>query len=130
MPGDDPADHIPGEIQLENPECRIHMDFQKGIPRDQPLADAVGDPQTGHWTAAAKPAVAEGLGLQIGGIAGCGQFIRDQILREVRVYGFQRAPQVERVFPRLRFGVALFRFRQGQVWPVLALLLGVQGQRA
>ena len=98
------------------------MDFQNRIPRDQPLADAIGDPQTRHRTAAAKPAVTEGFCLQIGGIAGGGQLIRDQVLREVRVYVFQRAPQGERVFPRLRFGVALLRFRREQVWPVRALL--------
>ena len=32
-PGNDPADYISGEIQLEKPECRIHVDFQNRIPR-------------------------------------------------------------------------------------------------
>ena len=93
-PGDDPADHIPGEIQLEKPKCRIHMDFQNRIPRDQTLAYSIGDPQTRHRTTAAKPAVAKRFGFQIRGIAGRGQFFKDQFLREILVYAFQRAPQV------------------------------------
>jgi len=91
---DDPADHISGKIQLEKPKCRIHMDFQNRIPRDQTLADSIGDPQTRHRTTAAKPAVSNRFGFQISGIAGRGQFFKDQFLREILVYAFQRAPQV------------------------------------
>ena len=93
-PGNDPADHIPGEIQLEKPKCRIHMDFQNRIPRDQTLAYSIGDPQTRHRTTASKPAFAKRFGFQICCIAGRGQFFKYQFLREIRVYAFQRAPRV------------------------------------
>ena len=91
---DDPADYISGEIQLEKPKCRIHMDFQYRIPRDQTLADSIGDPQTRHRTTASKPAFTKRFGLQICCIAGRGQFFKYQFLREIRVYAFQRAPRV------------------------------------
>ena len=93
-PGNDPADHIPGEIQLEKPKCRIHMDFQNRIPRNQTLADSIGDPQTRHRTTASKPAFTERFGFQICCIAGRSQFFKYQFLREIRVYAFQRAPRV------------------------------------
>ena len=92
--GDDTADHIPGKIQFKKPKCRIHMDFQNRIPRDQTLADSIGDPQTRHRTTASKPAFTKRFGLQICCIAGRGQFLKYQFLREIRVYAFQRAPRV------------------------------------
>ena len=57
--GDDPADHIPGEVDFEDPEGGIRMDFQDRIPRDHPLVDAVGNPKPGHGTTAPEPAFAK-----------------------------------------------------------------------
>ena len=57
--GNDTADHVPGEVDFEDPEGGIHMDFQDRVPRDHPFADAVGDPQPRHGTAAPEPAFAK-----------------------------------------------------------------------
>ena len=57
--GNDPADHIPGEVDFEDPEGGIRMDFQDRIPRDHPLVDAVGNSKSRHGTTAPEPAFPE-----------------------------------------------------------------------
>ena len=57
--GNDLADHITGEIQLEKPIGGVNMNFQDRIPRDQAFVDPIGNADTGHRIEAAFPTVTE-----------------------------------------------------------------------
>ena len=53
------ADHIPGEINLENPIGGVNVNFQDRIPWDQAFVDPIGNADPGHQVEAAFPTVTE-----------------------------------------------------------------------
>jgi len=75
------------------PDHRGPVEIQYEMVRFVPVGEAPVN-RTGQFS---------GEIIKHGGDGG-GQFVSDQVLREIRVYVAQRAPQVDRVFPSLLVG--------------------------